>query len=50
MDIDGVIFTGSTMTAQIINKTLSCKDGAILHLIAETGGLNVMVVDSNLHY
>ncbi len=46
-DIDGVIFTGSTITAQIINKTLAARDGAILPLIAETGGLNVMVVDSS---
>lgn len=56
--IDGVVFTGSTQTAQHINKSLysnervvesgseqaSAKDLPIL--IAETGGQNAMIVDS----
>ena len=43
----GVCFTGSTVVAQIINKTLAAKDGSeIVPLIAETGGLNAMLVDS----
>jgi len=32
--------------ARLINRTLAAKDGPILPLIAETGGLNAMVVDS----
>ncbi len=42
----GVCFTGSTQVARLINRTLAAKDGAIVPLIAETGGLNAMVVDS----
>jgi RHH-type proline utilization regulon transcriptional repressor/proline dehydrogenase/delta 1-pyrroline-5-carboxylate dehydrogenase len=42
----GVCFTGSTPVARLINRTLAAKDGAIVPLIAETGGLNAMVVDS----
>ena len=42
----GVCFTGSTQVAQIINKTLSAKEGPVVPLIAETGGINAMVVDS----
>jgi RHH-type proline utilization regulon transcriptional repressor/proline dehydrogenase/delta 1-pyrroline-5-carboxylate dehydrogenase len=42
----GVCFTGSTAVARIINRTLAMKDGAIVPLIAETGGLNAMIVDS----
>lgn len=44
--IDGVCFTGSTETAKIINRSLAGRDGAIAPLIAETGGQNVMIVDS----
>jgi RHH-type transcriptional regulator, proline utilization regulon repressor / proline dehydrogenase / delta 1-pyrroline-5-carboxylate dehydrogenase len=43
----GVCFTGSTQVARIINRTLAHKDGPIVPLIAETGGLNAMVVDSS---
>ena len=32
--------------ARIINRTLAAKDGPIVPLIAETGGLNAMIVDS----
>jgi RHH-type proline utilization regulon transcriptional repressor/proline dehydrogenase/delta 1-pyrroline-5-carboxylate dehydrogenase len=42
----GVCFTGSTAVARIINRTLALKDGPIVPLIAETGGINAMVVDS----
>jgi RHH-type proline utilization regulon transcriptional repressor/proline dehydrogenase/delta 1-pyrroline-5-carboxylate dehydrogenase len=42
-----VCFTGSTQVAKIINRTLAAKDGPIVPLIAETGGLNAMVVDSS---
>ncbi|WP_422395502.1 L-glutamate gamma-semialdehyde dehydrogenase [Roseateles hydrophilus] len=42
----GVCFTGSTAVAQIIHKALAAKPNSPLPLIAETGGLNAMVVDS----
>jgi RHH-type transcriptional regulator, proline utilization regulon repressor / proline dehydrogenase / delta 1-pyrroline-5-carboxylate dehydrogenase len=42
----GVCFTGSTGVAKIINRTLAAKDGAMVPLIAETGGINAMIVDS----
>ena len=45
--IAGVAFTGSTDTARLINRSLADRDGAILPLIAETGGQNVMIVDSS---
>ena len=44
--VAGVVFTGSTQVAKIINRTLAAKDGPIVPLIAETGGINAMVVDS----
>ncbi|WP_251976842.1 bifunctional proline dehydrogenase/L-glutamate gamma-semialdehyde dehydrogenase PutA [Salinicola avicenniae] len=45
--ITGVVFTGSTDTAQIINRALAARENAALPtLIAETGGLNAMIVDS----
>ena len=43
----GVCFTGSTAVARLINRTLAAKDGPIVPLIAETGGINAMVVDSS---
>lgn len=43
----GVVFTGSTETAQIINRALASRKGAIVPLIAETGGQNCMIVDSS---
>ncbi|MEK8053295.1 bifunctional proline dehydrogenase/L-glutamate gamma-semialdehyde dehydrogenase PutA [Ideonella sp. DXS22W] len=43
----GVAFTGSTQVAKIIQRTLAAGDGPIVPLIAETGGLNAMVVDSS---
>jgi RHH-type transcriptional regulator, proline utilization regulon repressor / proline dehydrogenase / delta 1-pyrroline-5-carboxylate dehydrogenase len=42
----GVAFTGSTETAAIINRTLAAREGRLPALIAETGGLNAMIVDS----
>ncbi|WP_248304738.1 bifunctional proline dehydrogenase/L-glutamate gamma-semialdehyde dehydrogenase PutA [Breoghania sp. L-A4] len=44
--VAGVAFTGSTQTAWAINRALAAKDGAIVPLIAETGGINAMVVDA----
>lgn len=44
-DIAGVIFTGSTEVAQLINQTLA-KRADLPVLIAETGGQNAMIVDS----
>lgn len=44
--VGGVVFTGSTATARHINRQLAVKDGPIVPLIAETGGQNVMIVDS----
>jgi RHH-type transcriptional regulator, proline utilization regulon repressor / proline dehydrogenase / delta 1-pyrroline-5-carboxylate dehydrogenase len=44
--IDGVCFTGSTETAWAINRTLAAKNGPIVPLIAETGGVNAMIVDA----
>ncbi|MET3647623.1 bifunctional proline dehydrogenase/L-glutamate gamma-semialdehyde dehydrogenase PutA [Phyllobacterium ifriqiyense] len=46
VDIAGVAFTGSTDTAWAINRTLAAKKGPIVPLIAETGGLNAMIVDA----
>ncbi len=44
--VAGVAFTGSTPTAQRINRTLAERDGDIAPFIAETGGQNTMIVDS----
>ncbi|WP_096669331.1 L-glutamate gamma-semialdehyde dehydrogenase [Polaromonas sp. AET17H-212] len=45
--IAGVVFTGSTQVAKIINRALAAKEGPIVPLIAETGGINAMLVDSS---
>lgn len=45
--VAGVVFTGSTATAQAINRVLAARDGPIATLVAETGGINVMIVDSS---
>lgn len=45
--IDGVVFTGSTETARLINLSLAARGAALATLIAETGGQNVMLVDSS---
>src|SRR5258706_588912 len=44
--IAGVAFTGSTVTARAIQRVLAEREGPIAPLIAETGGLNAMIVDS----
>ncbi len=45
--IAGVVFTGSFATAQLINRRLAERPGPMVPLIAETGGQNVMIVDSS---
>src|SRR3569832_535790 len=48
--IKGVIFTGSTVVALSINRTLvqrSVTEGGEIPFIAETGGQNAMIVDSS---
>ncbi|MDB5746342.1 MAG: putA, partial [Massilia sp.] len=48
--VKGVIFTGSTEVAQLINRTLAKraeKEGIDIPLVAETGGQNALIVDSS---
>jgi len=45
--VAGVLFTGSYETAVAINRALAAREGPIVPLVAETGGLNAMVVDSS---
>lgn len=45
--IKGVLFTGSTQTARLINQSLANRQGEISPLIAETGGQNAMIVGSS---
>jgi RHH-type proline utilization regulon transcriptional repressor/proline dehydrogenase/delta 1-pyrroline-5-carboxylate dehydrogenase len=42
----GVVFTGSIAAAQSINRALAQREGPIIPLIAETGGVNAMIADS----
>ena len=44
--VGGVAFTGSTDTAQIIHKSMAKNLAPGAPFIAETGGLNAMIVDS----
>lgn len=44
--VDGVCFTGSTATAKRIDQTMADNLNPAAPLIAETGGLNAMIVDS----
>jgi len=44
--IAGLAFTGSTPTAQRINRSLAARGVEPVPLIAETGGQNAMIVDS----
>jgi RHH-type proline utilization regulon transcriptional repressor/proline dehydrogenase/delta 1-pyrroline-5-carboxylate dehydrogenase len=44
--VAGVAFTGSTEVARNINRALAAKEGPIPSLIAETGGINAMIVDA----
>ncbi|CAN5290633.1 trifunctional transcriptional regulator/proline dehydrogenase/L-glutamate gamma-semialdehyde dehydrogenase [soil metagenome] len=48
--VRGVVFTGSLEVAQILNRTLAARalqEGLEIPLIAETGGINCMIVDSS---
>jgi RHH-type proline utilization regulon transcriptional repressor/proline dehydrogenase/delta 1-pyrroline-5-carboxylate dehydrogenase len=45
-NVAGVAFTGSTEVARLINRALAAKDDPIAPLIAETGGINAMIVDA----
>jgi RHH-type transcriptional regulator, proline utilization regulon repressor / proline dehydrogenase / delta 1-pyrroline-5-carboxylate dehydrogenase len=45
--IAGVAFTGSVETAKRINQALAKREGPIVPLIAETGGVNAMIVDAS---
>jgi RHH-type proline utilization regulon transcriptional repressor/proline dehydrogenase/delta 1-pyrroline-5-carboxylate dehydrogenase len=45
--IAGVAFTGSVETAKRINEALAKRTGPIVPLIAETGGVNAMIVDAS---
>jgi RHH-type proline utilization regulon transcriptional repressor/proline dehydrogenase/delta 1-pyrroline-5-carboxylate dehydrogenase len=45
--IAGVVFTGGTETAASIHRAMAASPGPIRPLIAETGGLNAMIVDSS---
>jgi RHH-type proline utilization regulon transcriptional repressor/proline dehydrogenase/delta 1-pyrroline-5-carboxylate dehydrogenase len=42
----GVAFTGSTEVGRAIARALAAKAGPIVPLIAETGGVNAMIVDA----
>jgi RHH-type proline utilization regulon transcriptional repressor/proline dehydrogenase/delta 1-pyrroline-5-carboxylate dehydrogenase len=44
--VAGVVFTGSTEVGRGINRALAEKEGPITPLIAETGGINAMIVDA----
>jgi RHH-type transcriptional regulator, proline utilization regulon repressor / proline dehydrogenase / delta 1-pyrroline-5-carboxylate dehydrogenase len=44
--VDGVVFTGSTETAQVIRTAMAMNLAPGAPLVAETGGLNAMIVDS----
>ena len=46
--VDGVVFTGSLEAAQSINRLLATRSGAIVPLIAETGGQNALIADSSV--
>ncbi len=45
--IQGVAFTGSNETAWNIQRALADRRSAIVPFIAETGGMNAMIVDSS---
>ncbi len=45
--VDGVAFTGSFASAKNIQGVLARRPGAIIPLIAETGGINAMIADSS---
>jgi len=45
--VAGVAFTGGTETAQAIAQSITARSGPIIPFIAETGGINAMIVDSS---
>ncbi len=45
--VKGIMFTGSTEVAKTIQRTIAAREGEIIPLIAETGGQNIMIVDSS---
>lgn len=45
--IKGIMFTGSTEVAKTIQRTIAAREGEIIPLVAETGGQNIMIVDSS---
>jgi len=45
--VRGVAFTGSVETAREINRALAARSGPIIPFIAETGGVNAMIVDAS---
>jgi len=45
-DVSGIVFTGSTEVANIINRSMAASDLAIRPFIGETGGMNAMIIDS----
>jgi RHH-type proline utilization regulon transcriptional repressor/proline dehydrogenase/delta 1-pyrroline-5-carboxylate dehydrogenase len=45
--VKAILFTGSTDTANLINATLASRGGPLIPFVAETGGLNAMIVDSS---
>jgi RHH-type proline utilization regulon transcriptional repressor/proline dehydrogenase/delta 1-pyrroline-5-carboxylate dehydrogenase len=46
MRVAGVAFTGSTEVARSISRMLAQRDAPIVPFIAETGGINPMIVDA----
>ncbi|MGB1580237.1 MAG: L-glutamate gamma-semialdehyde dehydrogenase, partial [Nevskiales bacterium] len=45
--LQAVVFTGSFATAQTLQRQIAARPGPMIPLIAETGGLNTMLVDSS---
>ncbi len=45
--IAGIAFTGSTETSRLIARSLTAREGPIVPLIAETGGINALIADSS---
>jgi RHH-type transcriptional regulator, proline utilization regulon repressor / proline dehydrogenase / delta 1-pyrroline-5-carboxylate dehydrogenase len=45
--VAGVAFTGSNQTGWSIQNALAARRGAMVPLIAETGGINAMIADSS---
>ncbi|MFD0987124.1 bifunctional proline dehydrogenase/L-glutamate gamma-semialdehyde dehydrogenase PutA [Methyloligella solikamskensis] len=45
--VNGVAFTGGTDTGIAINRDIAAREGPVVPLIAEMGGLNAMIVDSS---